>query len=257
MKIIIEIYLPITENCVYENVKIIENSNRDSIMMKFSIPKNSDLISKVDVLDNLNSKLISRDKNWFKNYGETLICDLNLIKEIKGLDNIDWLKGSINVNPEISFSNRRIDINVNIDKLLTVKMNKKSRIFLSHKSSNKELVREYSNTLTLLGYEPWIDENDMPAGTNPHRGILQGFEDSCAVIFFITNDFVDERFLATEINYAITEKTERGDDFAIITLAMSEEVVIPKLLRSYIWKSPKSDLEALREIIKALPIQIN
>lgn len=31
---------------------------------------------------------------------------------------------------------------------------------------------------------------------------------------------------------------------------------VQKLLEPYVWKEPKNDLEALREIIKALPLKI-
>jgi hypothetical protein len=72
------------------------------------------------------------------------------------------------------------------------------RIFLSHKGFNKPLVREFATTLSMLGFEPWLDEDAMPAGTNLERGILKGFVDSCAAVFFVTPEFKDEDFLATQ-----------------------------------------------------------
>jgi hypothetical protein len=115
------------------------------------------------------------------------------------------------------------------DELLTLKsrhefaMNLISRkIFLSHKSVDKPLVREYHRILQLLGFEPWLDEDTMFAGAELERALLQGFKDSCAAVFFVTPNFSDENFLATEVNYAIAEKRNKGDRFAIITLAFSE-----------------------------------
>ena len=132
------------------------------------------------------------------------------------------------------------------------------KIFLSHKSSDKNLVLDFKETLDLLGYETWLDDEAMPAGTELQRGLLQGMKESCAVVFFITPSFEDERFLRSEINYAIREKLERGDDFSIITLQFigggGERASIPELLKDYVWKTPKTDLEALREIIRALPV---
>jgi TIR domain len=68
------------------------------------------------------------------------------------------------------------------------------KIFLSHKGFDKPLVREFKSTLALLGFDPWLDEDAMPAGTNLERGILKGFTDSCAVVFFVTPEFKDESF---------------------------------------------------------------
>lgn len=129
------------------------------------------------------------------------------------------------------------------------------KVFLSHKGVNKPLIREFKETLQLLGFEAWLDEDAMSAGVLLERGMLQGFKDSSAVIFFITPDFVDENYLSTEINYAIAEKREKKDKFSIITLVFKKEGIkstVPELLKPYVYKEPKGDLEALREILKVL-----
>ena len=46
----------------------------------------------------------------------------------------------------------------------------------------------------------------MPAGSALDRAILEGMEESCGVVFFITPSFVDEGYLESEINYAVREK---------------------------------------------------
>jgi hypothetical protein len=133
------------------------------------------------------------------------------------------------------------------------------KIFLSHKGFDKPLVRQFKTTLALLGFDPWLDEDAMPAGTNLERGILKGFTDSCAAVFFVTPEFRDESFLATEVDYAIREKRAKADRFAIITLVFGDGTAkgtVPDLLHGYVWKEPKSDLEALKEIIRALPIHV-
>ncbi len=130
------------------------------------------------------------------------------------------------------------------------------KIFLSHKSEDKvRLVRDYKQTLQLLGFDPWIDEDAMTAGTKLERGILQGFKDSCAVVFFITENFKDEDFLATEIDYAL-KRTREDKNFAIITIVFGNDLNIPDLLRPYVWKNVENQLGGLREILKALPISV-
>ena len=135
------------------------------------------------------------------------------------------------------------------------------RIFLSHKGANKPIVRSYYRALGAAGFRPWLDEEDMPAGTNPDRGIREGFKDACAVIFFLTPDFKDERFLKDEINYAKEEERAKGDRFAIITLILPQpgnagKPTVPDLLHQYVWIEADNHLTSLAKIFEALPIRL-
>ncbi|MEK3763267.1 toll/interleukin-1 receptor domain-containing protein [Paenibacillus sp. FSL P4-0338] len=133
------------------------------------------------------------------------------------------------------------------------------KVFLSHKGANKPLVRKYYHLLKELGFDPWIDEEDMPAGAQLMRSIRQGFKQSCAVVFFITPEFKDEKYLEKEINYAINEQLNRKQ-FTIITLQFEDEQgnkgLIPEMLEDYVWKTPRTELEAFKEIIKSSPIKV-
>jgi hypothetical protein len=141
---------------------------------------------------------------------------------------------------------------------INMALSESTKIFLSHKGIDKEMVRDFKGTLEALGYQPWLDEDAMPAGVPLERALLRGMQDSCAVVFFITPSFKDEGFLESEIDYAIAQKREKGDKFSIVTLqfmAKDGEVgEIPLLLKKYVWKKPRTQLEALREIVRALPI---
>src|SRR5262249_23753400 len=130
-------------------------------------------------------------------------------------------------------------------------------IFLSHKGADKPLVRDYWQLLKNMGFDPWLDEDAMVAGTELERGILQGFEKSCAAVFFITPNFRDEGYLATEVDYAIEQKRKKGDRFQIIAIVFSEKKQkgnVPPLLKRFVWKEPSSYLEGLGEVLRALPI---
>ena len=117
---------------------------------------------------------------------------------------------------------------------------KKMKIFLSHKTVNKPFVRKYKEFLDTL--------------------ILQGFKDSCAAVFFITPQYKDEGFLATEINYAMTQKNKKGDKFAIIPIVFKDDKgnigEVPELLQEYVYKKVDDDLQGLQEIVRALPIKL-
>ena len=77
---------------------------------------------------------------------------------------------------------------------------------MSHKSQNKELVREYNAALVRLEYETWLDEDVLTAGRKLERGLLRGMQESCGAVFFITPDFIDEGWLAKEVDYAIEDE---------------------------------------------------
>jgi len=138
-------------------------------------------------------------------------------------------------------------------------LERQQKIFLSHKGADKPLVRRFFVTLKAIGFDPWLDEDAMTAGTELERGILQGFKDSCAAVFFITPNYVDEGYLRTEVNYAIAEKRAKGDRFAIVTIVFAgkkgKKGVVPDLLKQYVWMQPATELEALNEILRALPIE--
>jgi hypothetical protein len=131
-----------------------------------------------------------------------------------------------------------------------------TRIFLSHKSVDKAIVRRYYDALDELGFKPWLDDEDMPAGKKLDRGILQGFQESCAAIFFITDNFVDEDFLADEIDYAKQQERDRGKKFSIITLQYPGATTVPGLLQPYTYKTVSNDLEGFYEVVRALPVEL-
>lgn len=130
-----------------------------------------------------------------------------------------------------------------------------TRIFLSHKSVDKPLVYRYYHALKEAGFDPWLDEPDMPAGANLEREVFKGFAESCAAVFFITENFKDERYLAAEVDYAVMQKRNKDKKFAIITLRYSGAAPVPDLLTPYIYKNVANDLEGFYELLRALPLE--
>lgn len=133
---------------------------------------------------------------------------------------------------------------------------KEVRIFLSHKSLDKALVYRYYNALKGVGFDPWLDESNMAAGANLERELLKGFEESCAAVFFITENFKDENFLATEVDYAVQEKRKKGEKFSIIMLRYDNTAQVPGLLARYVYGNVSNDLEGFSELVRALPIEL-
>jgi hypothetical protein len=133
---------------------------------------------------------------------------------------------------------------------------KEVKIFLSHKTVDKPLVYRYYHALQAVGFDPWLDETNMPAGSNLEREVFRGFDESCAAVFFITENFKDEKYLAAEVDYAVMQKRKKGDKFAIITLRYTNAAPVPGLLTPYIYKDVANDLEGFRELVRALPVEL-
>ncbi|MCK9225714.1 MAG: toll/interleukin-1 receptor domain-containing protein [Candidatus Muirbacterium halophilum] len=163
-------------------------------------------------------------------------------------DAILIFKNEAEINEELEFMLRQHEIEMGVIPM---------KIFLSHKSEDKPMVKRFKKVLETIGYDIWYDDDSMAAGENLNRGILQGIKESCAIIFFLTPEFKDKQYLKAEIDYALKEKTGRDHEFAIITLLFEKEgkqVKVPDLLETYVFKNVESELEGLDIILKALPI---
>lgn len=214
----------------------------------------------------IQKNLIENKVDWIYVENKLWVIDMDILKkQSEVFEKLDYLEGKITIDPEIEFDEEKvfnktrkrtyIRFVVTVEEIME---SKPKKIFLSHKGVDKPLVRDYKKTLETLGFEPWLDEDSLIAGKELERGLLQGFKESCAAVFFITSNFVDENFLATEVNYAIGEKRLKGDKFSIITIVLptsQQNFSIPELLKIYVWKQPSTDLEAIREIVKALPLK--
>jgi hypothetical protein len=178
-----------------------------------------------------------------------------------------WIHGCVSVEPEMI--NRQLptlgaphfDTSVILSfPRVEIQLSQRSRIFLSHRGANKPLVDRFHHVLKELGFDPWLDREDIVAGDALHRELLAGMQASCAAVFFITPEFRDETYLAYEINLAMAEQTARSDRFRIISLALADTTGargrVPLILQSLVYMKPDSELEALREILRALPIVV-
>ena len=131
-----------------------------------------------------------------------------------------------------------------------------TKIFLSHKTVDKPLVYRYYDALRQVGFDPWLDDPNMAAGADLVTEIVRGFEESCAAVFFLTENFAEEDHLATEIQHAVAQKRKKEGKFAIITLRYPNAPPIPQLLLPYIHKEVDNDLQGFRELVRGLPLEL-
>lgn len=214
------------------------------------------------VLRSFRDCLVTAKIGWiYERSGAWVLDPAALRTEVPDFELPEWLNRQTTVEVEVlryedEFGGQRRQkarVFLRIDE---ADMQKASRIFLSHKSVDKELVRKVATALDLTGLSPWLDERDMSAGAHLERSLAAAFRESFAAVFFVTSSYEDAGFLSTEVDYAIREKRARGE-FAIITVRISapneKPPEIPILLQSYVWKDARDGLEALIEILRAIP----
>lgn len=204
---------------------------------------------------------------WLREDFDTWQIDLDqLFTQFPELHPFEWLRGIVEPEIEIDteerevFDQKRKETHVQF--IITKKevdLSMPKKIFLSHKGIDKPIIRDFFNVLKCFGFDPWLDEDAMVAGVPLERALLDGMKDSCAAVFFVTPKYDDENFLASEINYAMSQKREKKEKFSIITLVLEDETGVkgnvPELLKQYVWKEPSNNLQGLQEILRALPIE--
>ncbi|HEV7998756.1 MAG TPA: toll/interleukin-1 receptor domain-containing protein [Planctomycetaceae bacterium] len=200
--------------------------------------------------------------DWIWKRGKDWYIDLNKLKQaVESFKDIEWLSGVAAVEPELRRYSSPIEEYALIFTIYEDEyvVDRKRKVFLSHKGVNKRLVRQYFDVLKQIGFDPWLDEDALTLGDNLERGIRQGFADSCAAAFFITPEFKDEKFLASEIDYALAELRDKDKKFKIIAIVFKgkdgKTGVVPPLLKPYVYMNAKSHLKVLREILRGLPIE--
>lgn len=236
------------------------------------------------VVEKIEEIIHAGQYNWLRRNGNLWEVDADTLAQcIDAYHNLPaWFKGSITVGlsceldeifpePRIGYDNKILPPQPTLyrrfktfakliidEEIVSEQASKK--IFLSHKSVDKEMVRRYGIALATMGFEVWLDEDAMPAGTSLERGLSSGFKDSCAAVFFITPNYIDKGFLETEINYALREKRTKGTRFSIIALVIrgenGKQGDIPELLSGYVFKPVEHELDGLVEIVRALPIKL-
>lgn len=224
-------------------------------------------VKKRNALKPIKNAIEQNNIDWLKEDAGHWLVDLDkLFAKMTNLHPYAWLSGIVEPEIEIETEEREVfekKRETHVQFIITRKeidLCMPKKIFLSHKGIDKPKVRDYFNILKSIGFNPWLDEDAMVAGVPLERALLDGMKESCASVFFVTPKYEDDNYLASEINYAMAQKRDKGDRFSIITLVLKDDDgnkgEVPELLKQYVWKEPSNDLKGLQEIIRALPIEV-
>jgi hypothetical protein len=89
------------------------------------------------------------------------------------------------------------------------------KLFLSHSSRDKALVREIKSKLPAF-IETWLDEKDLTVGAALEESINQAIQDEADyVVVFFDREAINSKWVQKEISWAMTREKELGRIFII------------------------------------------
>ncbi len=116
-----------------------------------------------------------------------------------------------------------------------MKVERRLRVFLSHASEDKQLVRKLAQRMLKQGFDPWVDENSIPAGGRWERYIEQSLRDSDAVVVCLSRSLTGKTgFIHREISLAASMARENEEDHVSKLIPVKlEECNIPEDLSEW------------------------
>jgi len=77
------------------------------------------------------------------------------------------------------------------------------KVFISHSSTNNDLVRKISDELRRSGMDVWDDTREILPGENWAQKTSQALEESQAMIVLLTPESIDSKWINWEIEFAL------------------------------------------------------
>jgi 5'-deoxynucleotidase YfbR-like HD superfamily hydrolase len=105
------------------------------------------------------------------------------------------------------------------------------KVFLSHSSNDKLIIRRLNKDLTSHGFETWLDGNEVPHGASIPASISRGLSDSQILVLCISRHSVASKWVAAEWESALS-KHLNGDGTKVIPLRLDDSAV-PVFLTQY------------------------
>lgn len=146
------------------------------------------------------------------------------------------------------------------DIISKVRSESKLRVFLSHASTDKSIVREFYQRLLSEGWiDPWLDEEQLLPGQDWDMEIEKAVHAAHAVIVFLSNKSVTkEGYIQKELRLTLDVALEKNEGQIFILPIRLDECDVPRRLRSwqYVDSFPKERRErAYKLLIESLRIR--
>lgn len=87
-------------------------------------------------------------------------------------------------------------------KIKYTKFSPQFSFFLSHKSKDKKLMETFRNGLKFLGYQTWLDEDDMPMAAHLQGALKVAIEKCDCLIVWLNEEYFNSKYCQAELLYA-------------------------------------------------------
>ncbi|WP_395600250.1 toll/interleukin-1 receptor domain-containing protein [Pseudomonas sp. B19125] len=130
------------------------------------------------------------------------------------------------------------------------------KLFLSHNSKDKPIVRRVASYLEQKGYEVWLDEWEMTPGDSLITKISEGVEGADKLLVFLSPTSVESEWVKKEVNggliMEVAEEKGLGNKFVIPVLI--EACKVPFMLREKLYSNftNKSLEDACEELVSGI-----
>jgi hypothetical protein len=106
------------------------------------------------------------------------------------------------------------------------------KLFLSHRSVNKQTVREISQELNNRGIDFWLDEERIVASDSLVEVITRGLTEMTHFVLFWSKDCIDAPWVRRELSAAVMKLVESKIPIFIVRLDTTN---IPEIIRDLRW----------------------
>ena len=124
------------------------------------------------------------------------------------------------------------------------------RLFLSHTSKDKPIVRRIGDDLESLGLKIWLDEKQIIAGDSITDKLADGLSKYDVFLIFISKKSVKAPWVKEELRVALNKRVKTDGKLKIIPILL-EECEIPIFLEDYVYVD-FSDLSKYQDAISFL-----
>ena len=127
-----------------------------------------------------------------------------------------------------------------------------AQIFLCHTSEDKPQVRNVYQRLKALGFDPWLDEEEILPGQDWDYEIEKALETSDFVMVFLSTRSVNKMgYVQREFRHALYHSEEMPEGYIHTIPIKLDECEVPRRFRRHQWANLNND-GAFERIIRAL-----
>lgn len=113
---------------------------------------------------------------------------------------------------------------------------RQKRVFIIYSNEDKEPVTALVKSLRELGYNPWVDAEEISPGQKWEPSVLKGLADSAVALLIVSKNLNSaSRIVATELNTAMATMRSRDESFSPVIPVRLDDSPVPDEVKDVHW----------------------